>query len=219
MEADHVRRGKKLFQGHRRGPVLQGAGGQVRPIGQHLHAEGPGDARRRPADAPVAHHAEDKACQFPLGGVPIAEIRLLAPLAVVHAPAVIPHPVAQLQQQGKGELGHRLGAVVRHVAHRDAPCRRSGGVHHIVAGGQHPDVAQVRAGGQRGGGDGGLVHQHRPGPRHAGQDELGRGAVVILELAQRLKALPAQVPRVEGMAVHHHYFHLRFIPFAAFFSL
>ena len=60
--------------------------------------------------------------------------------------AVVTDVVAKLQQQGKDKLRHRLSAIGGDVGHGDPMGSGGCNIHHVVAGGQHPDVADTGAG-------------------------------------------------------------------------
>ena len=72
-----------------------------------------------------------------------------------------PYMVAYFQQQGKGELGHRIGRIGRHIAHRDPPAGSGGAIYHIVAGGKDANQLDAGAGIQNGGIDGVMVRTLR----------------------------------------------------------
>ena len=107
-----------------------------------------------------------------------------------------PHMVAQLQQQRHCKLCHSRCAVGGDIAHRDALFLGRGGIHHVVAGCQHADIAQLwgkrrkRLGRKRR-----FIGDYDLGALRAAHDLVAsvckRGAVVYRHTAQRLEALPA----------------------------
>jgi len=120
---------------------------------------------------------------------------------------MVPHLVAQLQKQRKGELGHRRSAVSRHIAHGDAPvlCRLA--IHHIIAGGQHAHQLHRWAGIQNIAIDNGLVGQSNGSTLEPGNGLLRGGVVVDLQLTKGFDAFPAQIAGVDGIAVQNYDLH------------
>ena len=149
-------------------------------------------------------------CARPMAGRKTSEvIRLPMPKAAMAAPcsaptAVVPaDAMVQLQQQGEGELGHRVGGVGRHVA--DGHASGPGGldVHHVVAGRGDGDQAELAQGVQRLGREGHLVGDGHLGAAAAVHDLPDRRAVVHLQLAQRLQRRPGRVLGLQRPAVEH----------------
>jgi hypothetical protein len=114
-------------------------------------------------------------------------------VSVRHGGGLRPNAVAKFEDEGEDVLGDRFRSVSRHIAHRDAAGAGRGGVHDIVAGGQHADEPEVRQSRDGFGGQRCLVGQHdmrRGGIRcHLGR----RGGVVHFEAAE-----PGHVAPVEA---------------------
>ena len=118
--------------------------------------------------------------------------------------------VADLQQQGDGELADGVGAVHRDIGDRDAPLPAAGHVYHVVAGGQYGDVFDAGTGVQHLPGDGGLVGQHYLRVPNAVDCLLpvpGAGAIVDRQFPQGPEGLPAEIAGVFRVAVQYHNFH------------
>ena len=221
VQADHVRLCQQLLQRHIVGNGLALRAGAA-AAGQYLHAHGRRHAAQRPANAAEPYNAHGFARQPEDGRFPEAEIRASGPFSLMHQPVVQAHAAADLQQQRHGVLGHLLGAVGGHVAHRNAPLPGRFQIHHVVAGGQHPDKLQVRGRGDGRPRQGRFVGVHRFGIPNAGAYErliVHVGAVVHRHIPQRFQALPAQVTRVFRMAVQYHDFHVAPLFCGCFFVL
>lgn len=206
VEGDDVRAGQQLVHGNIPGGLAAQVAG-VLVKGQYLHPQRRRDAAGPLADAPVADDAHDLPLQLDERGLPKAPVGAAAPLPVVDALAVAGDVVADLQQQGDGELPHRRGAIGRHIGDRDAPPLCSRHIHHIVPGGQHCDITDRGAGLQDLFGDGDLVGENDLALPDAADDLLGRmgiGAVIHLQAAQSGKGLPAEIAGVFGVAIQHH---------------
>ena len=118
--------------------------------------------------------------------------------------------VADLQQQGDGELAHRGGAVGGHIGHRDALLPGVHIVHYVIARGQQADEFHVGAGVDHRLGDGGLVGKDHLRVPDTGDDLplVGEGSAVIdRQVAQLAQLVPAQVAGVLGVSVQNYDFH------------
>ena len=179
-----------------------------------MHPQGRRDGSRVDADVPASQQAVGLARQLDQRIVPVAPVGAALPLAGLHRLVMVADVVADLQQQGDGELADRLGAVHRHVGNGDALFLCVGHVHHVVAGGQHGDEAHGGAGVDGPAGDGGLVGEDHLRVGDAGDDLLlvrQAGAVIHRQLAQLLQLPPAQVPGVLRIAVQNHDLHGLFL--------
>jgi hypothetical protein len=145
-------------------------GGVVR---EDLHAEGAGDAHHVQPDPPGAHHAQ----RLPVQVEPLQPLD--GEVARAGAQPRLVHPAREGEDEREGVLGHRVLAVQRHVAHRDAARRARRRVHVVEPGRPRGDEAEV-----------GETRDHVR--RNAGVDEdgdrLGAGRV-------------ADAPLVQGMSV------------------
>ena len=106
MKADHVGLSEHLIQA---GKGHAGRGGRflrVGGAGQDLHPKGQGNPGHGGADVPIAHQPHGLARQLHEGGLPETKLVGPGPLPVPHRLVVEGHLGAQLQQQGKDELGH-----------------------------------------------------------------------------------------------------------------
>ena len=156
---------------------------------------------------PRAAHADDAqglAGQLHEGIVPEAPIRAAAPTALADGLAVMAHPVADLQQQGHGELGHGCGAVGGDVGDQDTQLLAGGHVHHIVAGGQHAYHADGGAGQKGLPGDGGFIGVYDVRLADPGNYLFRPGAGIDPQLAQGLQPRPGKVAGVFREPVQHH---------------
>ena len=112
--------------------------------------------------------------------------------------------VADLQQQGDGELAHGGCAVGGDIGQGDALLPRVRRIHHVVAGGQHGDVPQLGTCVDDASGDGGLVGHGdlRPGQTDDGLLLVRQGGAVIYgDLAECFQRRPAQVAGIFGISV------------------
>ena len=209
MQEHHVGLGQQGVQIHVLGDGLAGVVG-VQVVGQHLHAQGLGNAAGGLADAAEADDAGSLAVQLDERVVPVAPVDVVGPLALVDGLVVVADVVAHLQQQGDGVLSHAGGAVGGHVAHQHALLLGVVVVSHIVAGGQEGDQLHVGAPVDGLLGDGRLV-----GDDHLGvADALGNdgglhigGAVIDRHVAQLLQLLPAQIAGILGVTIQNYDFH------------
>ena len=172
-------------------------------VSQHLHAEGLRQLRGGLADAAVSHDAEGLALELHQRVIPEGEVPAGRPLALMYHAAVVTHMQRDLQQQRHGELGHRGGGIGGHIGHDDAAFLGFCNIDHVVARGQHADVAQIRTGGHHVGGNDGLVGEDDGRVADAGDRLLGGGVIIDGQLAQGGKRLPAQVARILHSAVQH----------------
>ena len=207
MHADDVGLGKQLLQGDI--PGQRAAGFVLVTVkGQHVHAQGPGDARHGLSDAAEAHDAHGFACQLHQGIVPETPVRIGVPFAVVHSRTVGFHVLADRQQVGEHHLRHGSGAIGGDVGHGNVAFFGRSHIHHVVAGSQYAHVTKLRTcvhGFRR---DGALVDDDGFGITDAGHDFIGLGAVVYRQGAKAFKALPAQIPGVFGISVQDYDFHV-----------
>ena len=124
--------------------------------------------------------------------------------------------VADLQQQGDGELADGGGTVGGHVGDGNALFLGINIVHHIVAGGQHTDHLHVGAGVDNLFGNGSLIGKDHLGVADAGDSLvlISEAATVIdSELAQLSQLVPAQIAGVFRIAVQDHNLHENFPPY------
>ena len=115
--------------------------------------------------------------------------------------------VGDVEDVGEGELRHAVGAVGGDVGDDDAALAGGGGVDHVVARGEHADVAQLWQLCHRG-----VVDDHFVGEQDVGilgplQQLGGGGAVVDRQLAQGMHALPRDVAGIGSIAVEYYYLH------------
>jgi hypothetical protein len=111
--------------------------------------------------------------------------------------------MTQLKQQGKGELRDGMGAIRGNVAHWNSTLSRNLAVHHVVTGGENayePQVGELR---QRFTSQGRLVRQQHLSALRTGQDVCCIGAVVNLDLAERVQSIPREVTGVERVSVEN----------------
>ena len=210
LQTQHVGLGEQLVQRH----VFhaQSLGGLALPgiIGDDPHAQSFGDLGGVDADVAAAQQAVGLASQLDEGIVPVAPVGAVLPLAGVDGVAVVADVVADLQQQGDGELADGTGAVHRHVGHADALLLGIGDVDDVVAGGQHGDVLDAGAGVKGPAADGGLVGDDHLGVADAGDDLLfvgEAGAVIDRQIAQLVQSVPAEIAGVLRVSVQYHDLH------------
>ena len=203
VEGNDVRLYKKGIQIHIAVAFPPGAA-----VGEDVHPQGFGNAANGLANFSVADDAHGHAGQLNLGSVPEAEVGAGGPFSFVNHTVVVADSVAQLQQQGDGELGHRSGAVGGDVAYGNAPGFGVGNVHHVVAGGQATNQLQIGAGVQDGFVDGDFVRRDeiRIANPLDGQIPIGC-AVVNSQVTKLLQAVPAQVSGIQGGAVQYNDVH------------
>ena len=120
---------------------------------------------------------------------------------------MMPHCIANLQQQGKGKLRHRSRAVVRHIAYRNIPFAGGITVHYIVAGGQHAHQLNVGATGKGVLGEGRLVGHHDFCVANAVGDLMRLGEFIYCYIAKGFEAIPTQVAGVDCVTVKDNDFH------------
>ena len=209
MEEHHVGLGQQGIQVHILGDGLAGVVG-VQVIGQHLHAQGLGDAAGGLADAAEADDAGSLAVQLDKGVVPVAPVDVVGPLALVDGLVVVADVVAHLQKQGNGVLSHTGGAIGGHVAHRDPLLLGVVIVDHIVAGGQYSDHLQVGALIHSLLGDGSLIGDHHLRVADPLRDDGGLhigGPVINRQLPHTAQLIPAQVAGIFRITIQHYDFH------------
>ncbi len=112
--------------------------------------------------------------------------------------------VAHFQQQGDRVLGHRVRAVFGHVADRDRPRRRGGGVDNVVSRSGDADELQSLELPQRLRRKRRLVRQHDVRRRCSLDDLIGWRAVVNGQVAQRAEGVERIGGHGEGEAVEEH---------------
>ena len=209
MEEHHVGLSQQGIQVHILSDGLAGVVG-VQVIGQHLHAQGLGNAASGLADAAEADDAGGLAVQLDEGVVPVAPVDVIGPLAFVDSLVVVADVVAHLQQQGDGVLAHTGGAIGGHVAHRDPLLLGIVIVDHIVAGGQHSDHLQIGTLVHGLLGDGGLVgddHLRVADPfRDDGGLHIG-GPVIDRQFPHAAQLIPAQIAGIFRITIQHYDFH------------
>ena len=202
MERDHIGFRQQRVQIHiaadgfalRAGP---GAGGQ------HPHIQCPGQTAHRPANAAKADDAHGLPLQLNDRSIPEAEVLAPAPAAFLHRLVVVAYMTGELHQQRQRELGNGGGAVLGHVGDGDAPLCRRIRVNDIVARGQRPDVAQVRAVLHDLCAHGYFAQKYRLRVADAA-DDLSRfagGPVVDGQLSQLTQTVPAQIPGIDAVGV------------------
>lgn len=90
----------------------------------------------KPSSSPLSSRADN----------PSSEIRTAAPAPLPHRTGMVSDMMAAFQQQCKNILCDRIGSIGGDVANRDTPFGRRRGIHDVVAGGKHSDVADGQAG-------------------------------------------------------------------------
>ena len=121
---------------------LQGLGagqGEIRIVGQHLHAEGQGALGHFAADAAHAEDAEGFVVK--LGALKF----LPAPFALFHGDMGLRNFAGQRHEHGKGQFGRGNGVAARRVHHHDAPLRGGIDIHVVHADAGAADDAQIAA--------------------------------------------------------------------------
>ena len=209
VQADHVGLVQERVQAHI-GADLPACVALRAAVGQHLHAQRPGDAPHLSADAAKADDAHGLTGQLRQRALPVAPLRPILPLALVDGAVMLRHMIADLQQQRNGELRHRVRAVARHIGHRHALLPGVVHVHQIISGGEDGDIPHVGAGVQHLPADGRLV----------GHDDLRiadvpgdlrrvvlRHAVIYGQLTQCPQRVPAQVAGVFHIGVQNNDLH------------
>ena len=86
-------------------------------------------------------------------------------------------------------------------------------VNHIVPGGQHAKVPELRQLPNCRPRQDGLIRQDNLGPRGTLHDPARLGSIVDRARSENFERIPSQVPRVEGMAVQNHNLHAHSDPF------
>ena len=187
--ADHVGRSEQLVQARPRERLIGRRRGPRPAHGQHVHAEGVGQLADAAADAAEADDAQRLAGQLR----PAACSRNEKSGERDHVPsrtarACSPTRLAQLQQQGEGELGDGIGPVVRHVGHGNAASAGGDDVHAVVAGAGDGDEPQPRRVSITSAGTRALLAISTVALRARVRDLVGRTAVVDFHLAERFSA-------------------------------
>ncbi len=144
MQAHHIGLAEQLSQGCVIETRESGRRLLDRVEGQHVHPECIRQRTHPSADTAETHNADFFAAQQNLRSVPEAPVRRRLPLPRSHGPVVSFHPVAERQQQGEDELGHRLRTVLRNIRNRNSALPGSGDIHHVVAGSRDRDESQNR---------------------------------------------------------------------------
>ena len=174
---------------------------------QHLHAKGVSNVCHGLSDAPIADHAQRFAGKLCKRIIPETEVTPVRPAALLHGGVVCAHMVAQFQQQRKSVLRHRHGAVGGYVGDHNAALTGGLHIHHIIARRQHAYVANLRAGGKGLRSDRRFVGDNNFRIANAGDDFIRRRVLVYGQIAQRGKAVPAQIAGVFGISIQNHDFH------------
>ena len=120
MKADHIRLGEQLGQVHI-GANLPALCALRRTVGQHPHPHGPGNPAHLAADPAEPNDPQGLSRQLHQRALPIAPLRAVLPLPLMDGAVMQGHLAANLQQQGNGELGHRVSSIGRYIAHRNSP--------------------------------------------------------------------------------------------------
>ncbi len=113
------------------------------------------------------------------------------------------HLAADLQQQGDGKLGHGLGAVGGHIAHRYSLLPGVVHINNIVAGGQDAEAFHPGTAVDDSPANGGFIDHHDlripDALHHRGRV---RGHLIVdPQLSQLLQGLPAQIPGILHIGV------------------
>ena len=110
---------------------------------KNLHAKGSAKSSHRLSNRTVAHQPQREPVQFHERFFPVTKIGASTPVAISNTGVVQGRLRGQLEQQCKGHLRHRLGAVAGDIGHRNIAGGRCAGVHDIITGGEHTDIAQL----------------------------------------------------------------------------
>ena len=203
MEGNHVRPGVELVQVHILADLPAGVVG-IQVVGQHLHAQGPGNAPLSLSNAAKADNTDGLTLQLNEGVVPIAPVDTVGPVAGVNGGVVMADVMAYLQQQGDGKLAHRGGAIGGHIGDGNPLLFGVFIIHYVVAGGQHRNHLHAGAGVDDLFGDGGLVGKDHLRIPDAGDGLVlvgEAGAVIDRQITQPAQFVPAQVTGIFGIAV------------------
>ena len=212
MERDDVGALQQLVQLHILGDLCSALAAAA-VIGQHLHAQGGGDAAHGLADAAEAYDAHSLAGELDHGVIPEAPVSAGRPFPLMYRLVMVAGVAAYLQQQGDGKLGHGVGAVGRHVGYGYALLPGVDIVDGVVARGLYGDKADVGAGVYHPAGDLGLVGDDYFRIAYASDDLFLVPGIVVEdpELSELLILLPAQVPGVHGITVNNSQFHFLYL--------
>ena len=112
-------------------------------IHTHFHTECLGDASCSLADVTKTDNPHFLAFQFHQRSIPIAEVHILGPTALLVFIRIIVHPLGNVQQMGKYHLSHRRSAISRDICHHNPMRLGSIEIHYIISGSQHTDVLQA----------------------------------------------------------------------------
>ena len=205
VERDNVRLAQQGLQRHEPRPLRHRLFMARRD--EQAHPEGLGHPAHGLTDGTVAHQAHGPAAQLRQRLVPEAEIRAALPLAVKDRRRMKPHLLGDLQQQGKGHLGHSCRGIAGNVADRDAVALCRLDVDDIVARRQNTDHFQPGAGVKHRLTDGRFVQKYDLRAADARNDLLRRGAVIDRQLPKGCQLLPAQIAGIGGIGVQNHNFH------------
>ena len=134
---------------------------------------------------------------------PVTKIGASTPVAISHTGVVQGRLRGQLEQQCKGHLRHRLGAVAGDIGHRNIAGGRCAGVYDIITGGEHADIAQLGQGLDDLGGYECFISEHNFRAGSPFGYLRGRCAIVYGQVAQRAQRVPRQIARIQGVAVEH----------------
>jgi len=148
MERDDIGVLQQFAERHIAKARSRGQRGVPLPVEGHaFHAESPGDRDDHPADPPRADHPEGFAPQFD----PAQTLRRTT--AAVARVEAVTQPPRHPEDERKGVLRHRGGAVVRHVDQHHAALGRGLCVQVVHRGGTGRHQPQSRMGAQEAGAD------------------------------------------------------------------
>ncbi len=177
MQAQHIGLGQRRFKpGIARAHLRRALA---------LHAHQPHAQRRRLggqrlANRPAAAHRQRARRQvFHRRGVQ-AKLRRLLPAAFQHGAPVGKQIARQRQHQHQGVLGHRIGAVVAHIAHRHAMRARRVQINLVHPGGRHRHQLELGQLGKMLGAQRHFIADQHLRAAGMAQQLLGRGGRVIL---------------------------------------
>ena len=160
LKAQHVRPGEQVVQLHELHAQILGSLRGELVIGDDVHPQSLGGLGGVDADAAAAQQTEGLAGQLNEGIVPVTPFVTVLPLAVMDGLVMMADVEAGFQHQSNSELADGIAAVVRHVAHGDAPLSGGSQIHHVETSGQYGDHFHIGTFFQGGLGNGGFVHHH-----------------------------------------------------------
>ena len=130
----------------------------------------------------------------------------MRPFPILDSFIVNAHTSGKFQHQRCRVLRDGIRAVSRDIGHHDIPFRRRLHINNIESCCQDSDEPEIRKGFHYLPCECNFVHQQAGGALRPLNDQVGRCAIMDVDIAKNLQSLPVEISRVQGKSIENYNF-------------